>query len=335
MQDKRKVTTWLVSALKIAVGSSAAIFIARAMELDHYTSAGIITLLTLMTTKWETLRLSVLRLITYAISMILGVIIFTFVKIDWLAYGLFIFSIIFITFALGWRATISVNAVLGTHLLIDQSIGADDLINELLLVVIGIVIALILNLFHDYKNQKKTIVESMRCVEGEMRKLMNALAEFLSGRETDVDIIGDFEKLKAKIQDCLQVAHDYQDNTFHSHPAYYIAYFEMRLSQCNVIYNLYMEIKKIKILPARGTEVSEFMKYLADNIVELNDSEPQLKKIEEMFEEMRQGTPPDTMEEFENYALLYHVLSDLEEFLYYNLDFIKGLDERQIKEYRS
>ena len=40
---------------KIAVGSSAAIYIAQILGLEYEASAGTIALLTLVTTKWETL----------------------------------------------------------------------------------------------------------------------------------------------------------------------------------------------------------------------------------------------------------------------------------------
>ena len=59
---KQKSGKTVLLAFKIALGSSFAIYLAQIMELEYATSAGTITLLTLMTTKWETIRLSVLRI---------------------------------------------------------------------------------------------------------------------------------------------------------------------------------------------------------------------------------------------------------------------------------
>ena len=42
---------------------------------------------------------------------------------------------------------------------------------------------------------------------------------------------------------------------------------------------------------------------------------------------------PESREEFESRALLYHILMDLEEFLKYKRAFVEGLGERQRKEY--
>ena len=51
----------LLLSLKIGVGSSLAIYLARRMALDYAVSAGTIMLLTVMTSKWESLRLAWLR----------------------------------------------------------------------------------------------------------------------------------------------------------------------------------------------------------------------------------------------------------------------------------
>lgn len=335
MSKKIRIRQWFIIAAKIAVGSSAAILIADLLSLDHSASAGIVALLTLMTTKWETLRLSVLRLISFVITMIIGAAVFYLVNIDWLSYGIFIFFLIFITYALGWVSTISVNAVIGTHLLLDGHFGTADVFNEFMLVMIGIILAIVLNMFHDYRHQKKTITANMRAIEGKMQKIMRELADFLVNDEPELGKREEFEALDRELEACIAESMDYQDNTYHSHPAYYIDYFRMRQSQCHIIFNLHDELERIKTLPARAGEVSEYMYYVADNIVEFADPVPQLARAQELFEKMRSDALPGSPDEFESRALLYHILSDLEEFLRFKQRFISELTPEQIKEYRS
>ena len=335
MENLNKARQNLILALKIAVGVSAAILIADLLGLDHSASAGTVTLLTLMTTKWETLRLSLFRMLSYVITMALGLAVFYFVDTDWLSYGIFIFFLIFITCTLGWVSTISVNAVLGTHLLLDGHFGLSDMANELMIVVIGVVIAIVLNLFHDYRHQKKTIIANMRYVEEEMRRLMCTLAQFLLNEETKLDTGKDCERLDNELKAFIKEAMDYQDNTFHSHPGYYIEYFRMRRSQCHIIENLHDELERIKTVPARAADTAALMEYIAGNIVEHADPVPQLDKIKQVFEDMKNDVPPLTADEFESRALLYHILSDLEEFLRFKQKFIRNLTPKQIEEYRS
>ena len=56
MWDGERYKKTLISALKISVGSCLAIYIAASLNLEFATSAGSITLLTILTTKWDTLK---------------------------------------------------------------------------------------------------------------------------------------------------------------------------------------------------------------------------------------------------------------------------------------
>ena len=55
---KIKIGKIIFQAAKIAVGSCGAISIAMALNLEYATTAGIITLLSIVPTKWDTLKLS-------------------------------------------------------------------------------------------------------------------------------------------------------------------------------------------------------------------------------------------------------------------------------------
>ena len=93
MNEKLKlklVNTLLLSA-KIGIGSSVAIYIAELLHLQYATSAGIITLLTLTTTRWGTFRLSLQRVLTYVASVGACWLIFHVIPSVWVEYGIFLF----------------------------------------------------------------------------------------------------------------------------------------------------------------------------------------------------------------------------------------------------
>ena len=69
---KTEIIKILIQALKIAVGSCIGIWLAEWMQLEYASSAGIIALLTIATTKWETLKLSFFRILTFAMSVIIS-----------------------------------------------------------------------------------------------------------------------------------------------------------------------------------------------------------------------------------------------------------------------
>ncbi|MCI8722889.1 MAG: hypothetical protein HFH16_04100 [Ruminococcus sp.] len=371
LAKKRKT---LLLAVKIAVGSSAAIYIAQMLGLEYAISAGTITLLTLLTTKWETVRLSAFRLVTFAVTILLAWASFAHIKSMWIGYGVFIFCVVLFAEVMGWRATISVNSVIGAHLLTSRDFGMSFVENEFLLVLIGVVIAFLLNLFQNNDRNEKDIIANMRYTEERLQQILRRFAQYLSQEEIpgaadrganmgaagsalqagqeqaaadngsrgkirqggpmpSGNLWDDIILLEKELQGFVLEAYEYQENTFHSHPVYYIDYFEMRSDQCHVLHNLHYEVKKIRYIPKQAGVVAEYMLYLADYVVERNVPSAQMEKLEGIFRDMKKEELPKSREEFENRAILYHILMDMEEFLVYKQRFVRSLDERQKKLY--
>lgn len=323
----------LLLSLKIGIGASIAIYIAQSMHLQYPISAGTVTLLTLMTSKWETIKLSACRLITLFTTLVLAWIIFTYVDSSWLAYGLLLFLVVFLAEFFDWRATISVNALIAAHLITTHDFTPEAVENEFMLVIIGIIVAVLLNLFNLNLTHKRQIIANMRYTENKLQKIMEGLAAYLSGKEMSLDVWESIVRLEKRIQKFVRDAEEYQDNTFQSHPEYYIDYFQMRYEQCCILNSLHYEMKKIRNMPKQAEVVAEYLLYLTSYIVEINVPDQQLKRLKEMFEDIRKDDLPETVEEFENRAMLYHILMDIEDFLYCKVRFVEELDEKQIRRY--
>ena len=127
IERKKHFKKILLLAAKIGIGSSAAIWIAQLLNLQHATSAGTITLLTLMTTKWDTVKLSGFRLITFAVTALTAWAAFAHIDSKIISYGVFIFIVVFLAEVSGLKATISVNSVIGAHLLISMDFSLHSL----------------------------------------------------------------------------------------------------------------------------------------------------------------------------------------------------------------
>ncbi|MBM6854064.1 hypothetical protein H6B11_07815 [Mediterraneibacter glycyrrhizinilyticus] len=128
-------------------------------------------------------------------------------------------------------------------------------------------------------------------------------------------------------------AYEYQDNTFQSHPGYYIDYFEMRMKQLSILHNLHYEVKRLRMIPAQAQIVADYIRYVSSYVVEHNSPEAQIRKLEQIFIDMKDEPLPESREEFENRAVLYHILMDLEEFLIMKRRFVNGLNEKQRERY--
>jgi len=332
--EKWRLKKHLILAAKIAIGSSMAIYIAQCMDLEYSVSAGTISLLTLMTTKWKTMKLSLFRLITFILTTVLAFFIFTYLESMWLTYGILIFFVTLFSDIMGWRASISVNSVIAVHLLTSGDFSFGSIYNEFVLLIIGITIAIILNLFNDNSNHKKEIISKIRYTEDKLQTALYGLSKYLLNEETGKNALKNIMSIKENLREFIKEAYEFQENTFHSHPAYYIDYFVMRLNQCRVLYNIYFEIQGIVPMPERQSKIiSDYIMYLSYYVVEINVPNAQLEKLNKIFEAMKMEVLPKTREEFESRAILYHLLKDIEKFLIFKLNFVEGLSVRQRKEY--
>lgn len=312
--------------------------------------------------------------VTFAVTILLAWASIAHIKSMWIGYGVFIFCVVLFAEMLGWRATISVNSVIGAHLLTSRDFGMAFVENEFLLVLIGVVIAFLLNLFQNNDRNEKDIIANMRYTEERLQQILRRFAQYLSQEEIpgaedrgenmraagsalqaeqeqdaadsgsrrkirqgspmpSRNLWDDIIRLEKELQDFILEAYEYQENTFHSHPVYYIDYFEMRSDQCHVLHNLHYEVKKIRYIPKQAGVVAEYMLYLADYVVERNVPAAQMEKLEGIFRDMKKEELPKSREEFENRAIFYHILMDMEEFLVYKQRFVRSLDERQKKLY--
>ena len=323
----------LLLSVKIGLGSSIAIFIAQALDLEYAVSAGTVTLLTLMTSKWETIKLSAARLVTFITTVLMAWIIFPHISSMWIASGVLVTLEVFIAEIFGWRSTVSVNAVVIVHLLTSQDFSAAAIGNEFLLVLIGVVLAVILNLFHGNIFHRRTIISDMRDTENRLQSILRDLAAYLSGDETQHNVWDGIHTLENRIRSYIKSASEYQENTFQSHPEYYISYFEMRYEQCRILHNLNDEMVKIRSMPKQAVIIAEYLLYLAEFVIEINHPIPQITRLDEIFEEMRHGDPPKSSDEFEDRALMYHILMDIQDFLAQKADFVRKLDQAQIERY--
>lgn len=311
-------TKWkraLLLAAKIALGSSLAIYTAELLGLQFSSSAGIVTLLTVLTTKKGTLKLSAARIATFFLAAAVTAVTFLRIQSEWLAYGLFVFLVTLLSEAAGWRATISTNAVIGTHFLMNKDFSPQFYYNEFLLVCIGIVFAFLLNLWQDTKGEKRHFAERIHHSEQRMQSLLEEIAKYLSGQPARKHLWRELTSIESQMRRAIREAFEYEGNTYGEDAAYYARYFAMRLDQCRILHNLQREVQKIKNMPVQAQVVADYIRYMSQYVKELNEPALQLQRLEEIFLAMEEEPLPVSRAEFESRAVLYHILMDLEEFL--------------------
>lgn len=330
---KFKIKKIALLALKIAIGGSLAYFIAQSLNLEYAASAGTICLLTLQTTKWDTFKLSFRRILTFFLTFATCMVLCYAIRISWVDYGVYLFMLVFFCETMGWRNAVSVNAVTAAHLFAEQDFSYEFMVNEFLLVIIGISIAIVLNLFHINRHHEAEMKKGIRQVEERMSMILKEMAGYLRNQPMGQNVWKDINDLRNDLFNFVDGAQEYQNNTFVSHPEYYINYFEMRKTQCIVLHNLHSEMRRLRNIPAQAKTVADFIAELADGMSEKTDPQDKINQLEKILRDMKEQPLPESREEFESRAMLYHVLMDMEDFLILKKRFVSSVDEKQQRIY--
>ena len=298
--------------IKTVIASVLAILIAIQLHLLYATAAGIIAILSVGNTKKTSLKSGLGRLLSLGVAIILSFICFTTLGFHPWAFGVFLLVFIPLSVRFNLADAIVVNSVLITHFLVEKSFSWQMILNETLLMTIGVGLALLLNLY--MPDNEKQLKEDIKAIEEDFRTIIFAMAAHLN-LEKIAPLDDACLDLRSKLRAALNQAHIHQKNQWISEEDYYSEYFSMRLAQLRILRDMVNLLIEIDI---DGLFVDELRKVListAENFAEENDGKLILWQIEAVYQNYRQKPLPQTREEFENRALLFQFLQSFRSFV--------------------
>lgn len=298
--------------IKTVIASVLAILIATQLHLLYATAAGIIAILSVGNTKKTSLKSGLGRLLSLGVAIILSFICFTTLGFHPWAFGVFLLVFIPLSVRFNLADAIVVNSVLITHFLVEKSFSWQMILNETLLMTIGVGLTLLLNLY--MPDNEKQLKEDIKAIEEDFRTIIFAMAAHLN-LEKIAPLDDACLDLRSKLRAALNQAHIHQKNQWISEEDYYSEYFSMRLAQLRILRDMVNLLIEIDI---DGLFVDELRKVListAENFAEENDGKLILWQIEAVYQNYRQKPLPQTREEFENRALLFQFLQSFRSFV--------------------
>lgn len=316
---------------KIAVGSVISIFLADMLGLSYSTAAGIITLLTIQDTSLETIIISGKRVFAFLLATILAYTIFHLVGYHVFSYGIFLFLFIACCIPLHLGEAVSINAVLGTHYLLEKDMSFLMIGNEALLLFIGAGIGTLLNLYMPGKGKEIRAMQFR--LEEDMRAVLLRMSEYLCKEERPDDTGTCFDRLQSAIDTGKKQAYAYMNNTFFQESEYFISYMNMREQQTVVLRDIYKKIMSIHMIVPQTRQVADLLYETAVTFGESNNALELLSRLEEVLLQMKDSNLPLSRQEFEQRAVLYGILMDLEYFLQLKKGFAKSLTQEQVRRY--
>lgn len=310
---------------KTALGTTLAIMLAQFLELDHYTSAGIITILCIQVTKKKSLKSSWARFLACLIAMI-----FSFVFFEGIAYHPLVIGVLllfFIPTTVVVKATegIVTSTVVIFHLFSENQITLEIIGNELSIVVIGIGMALIMNLYmpsveKKLKNLQVEIEENLAVIFQEIERYLTEKDQKWDGKE--------ITKTAKLIDEAKTIAFRDVENHFLRHENSYYHYFKMREKQFEIIERVIPIVTSIHIAIEQSKMIADFLHELSLNIHPGNTANKFLNQLQEMKRSFEEMDLPKTREEFEARAALLHFIREMEQYLVIKSQF-KGMEPNQ------
>lgn len=320
-----------IKILKIAVGSSIAIAIANLLGLRYSTAAGVITLLTIQNTRKETLFISLKRFYAFLGAVMIAFVVFTVLGYSPLTFGVFLLLFIALCFYFHLEDGLSICAVIVTHFLIEESMSLYWVWNEFQLMIIGVGIGIILNLY--IPSRLKSIIKIQANIEDDMRLLLKEIAAYVC-QVPDIEKGRiSFKNLENNIKLALEYSIENVNNSFKSEVTYFSLYMEMRRNQMIVLKRIVNHISYLSKLPKQAYVIADFMHDTGNSFHEYNNAIKLLKDLDSIMGEMKIEPLPVTREEFENRAILLQILYEFESFLILKKEFVDNLTQEQIKEY--
>lgn len=317
--------------IKISAGAVLAAALAYALGLQYAVSAGVICLLTIQDTRKETLKITLKRLIAFCCVTALCAVIFGLTGFGLLQLGVVLMLFLVICGALDMNEAVAMNSVIATHYFASNDISLSMMGNELLLLGAGAGIGVLLNIFMPSNTRK--IRRIQKETDERIRRIIGRMAVYIK-EEDKSDYTGScFEETDRLLEALRKESVKYIGNSFVSEKDYFYKYVGMRMEQCVILIRIFTDIKRLSLVTDYAEPIANFLEKMSREFSEINDAASLLEDIDGLFAFYSEETLPQSREEFENRALLYHILCDLKSFVSLKAEFANSLEENEKNRY--
>lgn len=305
--------------VKMALSATIAIFICNYLNLEFSVTSGIIAILSIQDTKKEALLISLRRIIAATLAIFLSFSLYVLLGNNPIIFGIFLLIFIPITVVAKISEGMVVGAVLSTHLLTSTNINVYWIMNELALTIIGVGIAMMFNLYtasldEEFEKNKKTIEEQYKLILSDMAVSLVTQAVPVYEQKVLLNV----EEL---INNSKFMAQRISNNYIFKNDNYYVRYIDMRMVQLDTIKRMKKHFSRFYMTYEQTRLLSEFTSNVANNIHEDNDCIELIDKLKLLRKDYEMMELPKNRDEFENRAMLFQFLNDLEDFLMIKKEF--------------
>lgn len=308
------------TTIKMTLVTLVAGLISRWIGLEYWLTGGILALLSIQLTKKDSIVIAAKRIVDVFYAMFLSIFLFWLFGYEfWVFIGV-VFILVLSSFYFKIQEGIVPALVVVTHFLVKGSFSFEFFIEESLLVIVSIGIAMVFNTFYPTGGEK-VLLKHIETIDGYIKDHLMMLSFLVKDPEYHETYAIYYNQLDQKLKSIIQQVEITDKNILFQNDQSYLSYVYMRSTQANYLKHMFDQAVKVKCIHPYAEEISNYIKTLCFAIGSFDEGEKHIKIINDMLSKYRLSDLPKTREEFETRAILYQILLELESFIKVKTEF--------------
>ncbi|OFP41718.1 hypothetical protein HMPREF2989_06775 [Staphylococcus sp. HMSC062B11] len=297
--------------VKTAVGMTLGVIICKLLGLDNYASSAILVVLCIKHTKMHSVQAILSRLVSCLLILFLGSAIFSLLGQHAFVLGLIVLLFIPLTVVLNVQEGVITSCVILLHVFNAKAINGHLILNEIMLLIVGLGIAFLMNLMMPSLDKK--LNHFKQDIENQITEIFNIFSQACSMHNDHLNI--KFDSLLLNIKKAKSLAFRDVKNHFVRNENSFYHYFDMREEQVELLKRMTSLLERIDTDDPILEKISQLMYEIGSNVNSNDYTALRLHSLYEIRLSLDDLPLPTTHKTLNSRAHIIQILNELEEYL--------------------
>lgn len=297
--------------VKTAVGMTLGVIICKLLGLDNYASSAILVVLCIKHTKMHSVQAILSRLVSCLLILFLGSAIFSLLGQHAFVLGLIVLLFIPLTVVLNVQEGVITSCVILLHVFNAKAINGHLILNEIMLLTVGLGIAFLMNLMMPSLDKK--LNHFKQDIENQITEIFNIFSQACSMHNDHLNI--KFDSLLLNIKKAKSLAFRDVKNHFVRNENSFYHYFDMREEQVELLKRMTSLLERINTDDPILEKISQLMYEIGSNVNSNDYTALRLHSLYEIRLSLDDLPLPTTHKTLNSRAHIIQILNELEEYL--------------------
>ena len=297
--------------VKTAVGMTLGVIICKLLGLDNYASSAILVVLCIKHTKMHSVQAILSRLVSCLLILFLGSAIFSLLGQHAFVLGLIVLWFIPLTVVLNVQEGVITSCVILLHVFNAKAINGHLILNEIMLLIVGLGIAFLMNLMMPSLDKK--LNHFKQDIENQITEIFNIFSQACSMHNDHLNI--KFDSLLLNIKKAKSLAFRDVKNHFVRNENSFYHYFDMREEQVELLKRMTSLLEKINTDDPILEKISQLMYEIGSKVNSNDYTALRLHSLYEIRLSLDDLPLPTTHKTLNSRAHIIQILNELEEYL--------------------